>query len=334
MTIAEFVEKHFVPEHVAAKKPSGRTHYRAILKHVLTPEEVDGIFQAGRESSRARLKSVPDWPYLSNAPLHAGCSDEVQRLLTAGLARGYSTQTVIHIRNVVRAIFEHARKKFGLAGDNPADSVTLPEMVRKETHALTLAQAKHVLGVMRYPEKEMAMIAILTRMNMAEICGLQWKCVNLTDDWAKADSELIPPRTIAVRNQWRFGQLSAITKSGRRRTIPIPEPLLPALLSLSRRVRYTGPEDFVLVSRTGTPVNDSAIAARRLKRVGKELGMPWLSWQVFRRTRTKLAYELGMQSLERAAGRAQPEYGSSPAPPYSYISGSSLGLPGYRPASR
>lgn len=32
MTVAAFVEKVFVPEHVALKRLSGRTHFRSILK--------------------------------------------------------------------------------------------------------------------------------------------------------------------------------------------------------------------------------------------------------------------------------------------------------------
>jgi hypothetical protein len=38
-----------------------------------------------------------------------------------------------------------------------------------------------------------------------------------------------------------------------------------------------------------------------LKPIGKELQMPWLSWQVIRRTHTTLAHELGMQFLDRMA---------------------------------
>ena len=39
---------------------------------------------------------------------------------------------------------------------------------------------KAVLERMRYPEKEMTLLAIVTGMNVAEICGLQWKHVNLS----------------------------------------------------------------------------------------------------------------------------------------------------------
>src|ERR1700680_2852029 len=50
-------------------------------------------------------------------------------------------------------------------------------------------------------------------MNVAEICGLQWKRVNLTEAWSNTDGESIPPRTIAVRKQWYRGELGGLKKS-------------------------------------------------------------------------------------------------------------------------
>jgi len=297
MTIAGFVENVFVPEHVALKGLSGRTHYQAILKHVLTPKEVNRVFKVDPAKSKARLKAVPNWPYLGNLRLCDVRPDDVQQLVAAALARGYSTQTVKHIRNVVSAIFAHARKKGCFAGDNPASLVTLPEMTRKEARSLTLAQAKDVLAAMQYPEKEMTLFAIFTNMTIAEICGLQWRWVNFTDTWSVTEGQRIPPRTIAVKKEWYCGELSTPLK-GRHRSLPIPEPLLPVLIGLSRRANFTGPDDFVLVSRAGTPIREGNIAKRRLKLIGRDLKMPWLSWHVFRRTHTTLAFELGMQLLD------------------------------------
>jgi integrase len=88
-----------------------------------------------------------------------------------------------------------------------------------------------------------------------------------------------------------------VGRRDRSRNLPIPEALLPVLLGLSRRAKFIGPDDFVLVSRAGTPINEHNITPRRLKPIGKNLQMPWLSWHVFRRTRTTLARELGMQLL-------------------------------------
>jgi integrase len=314
MTITGFVERVFVKEHVATKAASGRTHFQAILKHVLKPEEVQRVFEADSQGSKVKMKTIPDWPYLGNMPLSETRTGDVQRLIEAAVARGYSAQTVKHIRNVVAAIFAHAKKRQCFHGDNPATQVVLPKMVRKEAHALTFAQAKDLLGAMEYPQRELALIAILTHMNVAEICGLQWKWVNLTDDWCMAEGERIPPRTIAVRRHFYRGELVSLPMKSRNRYLSIPEPLLEVLRGLRQRQRYTGPDDFVLASRVGTPVNQQDIAKRRLKPIGKTMKMPWLSWRVLSRTHTTLAHELGMRSLGGMAMPTSSHPGVVPCP--------------------
>jgi integrase len=300
MTIAEFVENSFVPEHVAIKGLAGRTHYRAILKHVLTPEEVQRVFKLEPYKSLTRLTAISDWPYISHLRLSETRPEHIERLMLAAQARGYSMQTVTHIRNVVSAIFSHARKANCFHGLNPASQVAVPGMSRKEAHLLSLPELKAVLERMRYPEKEMTLLAVVTGMNVAEICGLQWKHVNLSTTWQGQNGESIPGRSIAVRKQWYRGELNSV-KIGRTRNVEIPELLIPVLARLRERGRFTQPEDFVLVSEAGTPVNETNIASRRLKLVGQDLAMPWLSWHVFRRTRKEYLDRFGAEFVERMA---------------------------------
>jgi integrase len=294
----DFVERKFAHEHVARKTVSGQTHYKAMLKHVLTPEEVSLVFSGGTDAARTKLKALPNWPYMSKMRLCDIKPDDVQRLMSAALAQGYSWQTAAHIRNVISAIFEHARKE-RFADENPAALVTLPGVLRKEKHVMTLAQVNQVLGLMQYPEKEMALFALLTSMNMGEICGLQWKRVNLTEEWSTADGEPIPPGSFAIRKQWCRGELNDIGVKSRQRNVPIPEPLVPILLELSRRRTAISHDDFVLASRGGTPIRVDNILERRLKAIGKELEMPWLSWQVLRHAHRTLTYELGNTHLAK-----------------------------------
>ena len=301
MTVRDFVEHVFVPEHVVTKTRAGRIHYQAILKHVLTPEEVDRMFQVDAGAPNRKLKAVPNWPYLGNLRLCDARPDDVQRLISAALADGYSTETARHIRSVVSTIFTHARKKRWFTGDNPADPVKLPGPIRKEALGLTLSQAKQVLAALQYPEKELALIAILTGMKVPEICGLQWKHVNLTETWSDSDGEPIPPRTIRVRQQWCRGKLCAV--NGKIRDLPIPHLAFPLLFDLTRRGRYNSPSDFVLASRTGMPVDWKGSAARRLKPTGRDLQMPWLCWRVFSRTRTNWLNDLGTQFHELLVGQ-------------------------------
>ena len=293
LTIASFIETAFVPEYVQAKRLAGRSYYHAILKHVLPPEEVDRIFHVCHETSKAKLKAVSGWPYLGDLLVQDCRPEHVERLISAAQARGYSAQTVEHIRNVVSAIFSYAIKLRHYHHVNPAKTAILFERPNRNPHLLTLTEAKEVLRAMRYPEREMTLIAMLTSMNIVEICGLQWKHVNLTGTSSNTTDGPIPPFTIAVRKRWYRGELEDVS-GVRARNHSIPELLLPILITLSGRGRWTGADDFVLVSRVGTPVNAINITARRLRTIGNELQMPWLTWNVFRRGHFALKAELGV----------------------------------------
>src|SRR5438128_10241269 len=102
-----------------------------------------------------------------------------------------------------------------------ANLVQLPEMVRTESHALSFDQAFTTLTSLKSPAREMVLFAILTSMNIAEICGLQWKRVNLTDEFATVDGESLPPLTIAVRRQWYRGEYGSVKAKSRRRNLPM-----------------------------------------------------------------------------------------------------------------
>ena len=190
------------------------------------------------------------------------------------------------------AIFSYAKQEQCFIGDNPAKAVRLTESIRKKGRALTLAETKEILGAMEYLEKEMTLIATLTGLNVVEICGLQWKYVNLWKVMQNADSETIPPRTMAVRNQSYRGELENV-KQCRVIDIPIPQPLFQILLQLGSRAKVNGPEDFVFVSRAGTPINQTNLLERRLKPIAKQMRVPAMTWNLLLRTRKALLSELG-----------------------------------------
>jgi len=294
ITVAEFVETRFVPEFVSGKPLAGRAHYHSILKHVLTPEEVSRMIQIDGLHSAAKLTGHADWPYLSNLRLRAVRPDHVERLLAAATEKGYSPLTVKHIRSVISAIFSYAKQELVFLGANPAGLAKVPEVPHQNTLALSLVQTEQVLRAMRYPEKEMTMLALLTDMNVSEICGLQWKCVNLTGAWLNSQDESIPPISIAVTKQLSRGLLTNV-KDTRRRKIQIPEVLLSMLLMLNGRARFNGPDDFILTSRSGGAINVTNITARRLSSIGRKLEMPGLSWHALRRAHIAMKEAFGPQ---------------------------------------
>ena len=304
MSLAEFVQHKFIPEYVAIRKYAGRTHFRAILKYVLTPEQVTRAFALNSESTSLRLKSIEGWPYMDSLWLCDITVERIQNLISTLLQSGYSVQTATHVRNVIRAIFSHAIVAYGYRGTNPALLVNLPAMARKVGHSLTLNELKQIMKIMRYPEKGIALLGLLTEMSVAEICGLQWKCVNMSNVNCSFDEEWIPSKTIAVRTQWYRGEFGLV-RGKRKRLISISDLLCSILSELRSRDHFTGPQDFVMASQSGTPLYPENIARRRLKSIGKEFEMPWLSWNVFHRTHIALGAEFG-RHLHREYERLLP----------------------------
>ena len=169
-----------------------------------------------------------------------------------------------------------------------------------------MEQLSQVLEEMRYPEKEMMLLALFTGMNCAEIYGLQWKQVSLTDEELTSEGRPIPAKTILVSKQWYRGRADCV-KDNRIRELPIAQPLLDMLLKLKARGTFTGPDDFVLVSQAGTPINQNNVGKRRLRPAAVKLGVPSLTWQVILRTRHALASEFGVHFQGLLASIAQPD---------------------------
>ena len=96
-------------------------------------------------------------------------------------------------------------------------------------------------------------------------------------------------------------QLGSVSKR-RVGSLQIPRPLLPVLSQLSRNPKFARLNDFVLTSRSGSPVNQTNVLTRRLKPIGLELNMPGLSWHMVRRIHKELITESGAQFQDQMMG--------------------------------
>jgi hypothetical protein len=83
--------------------------------------------------------------------------------------------------------------------------------------------------------------------------------------------------------------------ANRIRVLDIPDPLFRLLLSLRRGRKHPDPDHFILASDSGGPICPANIRMSKLKPIGRRLGMPWLSWQVLKRTHDALLWELRIQ---------------------------------------
>jgi len=310
--MASFIETKFIPDHVEHKSFAGRTHYQAILKHILKPETVERMFTPYMGAMKARLRAVPGWPYLDDVKLCELAPDHIRQLTASASAHGYSPQTIKHIRNVVGAIISHARRERLFSGDNPVCDVKLPPMVRRESKNLTIAQVETILGLMKYPEREIALITIATGMSISEICALQWKHVNLTASAAYIEGEFLSSRSIKVKRQWSAGELMDLSHD-RVRNVIIPESLREHLKKMRPTKKIIDQNEFVISTRDGRPISPSNILLHGLKPIGCKLDMPWLSWQVLKRAQKAFMLELTMKYYGDLGGKNSTPHWASEA---------------------
>ena len=276
VTVRDFIETRFKTDVIWALKHAGQKHYKYILdRHVL--------------------------PAMGDVRLRDLTTDHVQALVRKKYEDGYSVQTVVHIRNAVSAVFNHAKLKRAYHGDNPAQGVRMPEMQRKETHALSFSLGNDLLSRFPSPVREMALLSMTGSLNVAEILALSWKRVNLTKETSVVGGEVLQANSLVVRENSYRGKFGTVKAKSRRRTVPLSTMVVKALVSLKQRSKFSGPDDLIFVSRKGTPLNENNLLRRVIKPIAVQLGMPWLSWHVFRHTHSTLGEQIGMALSDRQA---------------------------------
>jgi len=291
-TLTEFVRIKFIPEYVEQKSIAGRRHYQAMLKHILRPDTVDQVFNPGL--AKSRLKAIPNWPYLDKIRVCELREQHVRDLIVAAVGQGYSSQTVKHIRSVLGVIIAHAKREGLFTNENPVTSVESPQIRRHRLQDLTIGQARTMLRMMQHPEREIALIAITTGMSIQEICGLQWKHINLERISKDCEGDDVPPGCILLKQHWYPDGIVDL-HTNRIRLIEIPQPLAMTFLRLKQEANSSEPTSFVFAFPSGAPIRPASLCTMRLKLIGRQIAVPWLSWQVVKRAHDAILSELRIQ---------------------------------------
>lgn len=310
MLVRDFVERRFKPEYVTTLKPGGQDHYDVVLKHVTAAlggmplrtvkhEHVQrmclDLLKKTYTIGKDRVREVKDKATGKRVELFEKRARQVP----------YSRQAALHLKNATSAVFSYAKTVHMYSGDNPAANVRLPEMIRKEKHSLTVDQMKLWLDVAPSPARQMSHLSVLTSMNAAEMRGLQWQDVNLTDEWQVWDGVAVQPKSIVIRRQWSTrrggGAYHTVKARGRGRDLPMDTSIEKLFHGLASRDKFIGPHDPVFASSTGRPVDTHNLLNRVLKPIGIKLGMPWLGWHVFRHTHASWLRQDGASPADQMA---------------------------------
>jgi integrase len=227
---------------------------------------------------------------------------DIEQVIALAIEGGMAPATARHIRKVVSAIWTRAKKLKFASGDNPATVADVPELEPvREKIALSAEKVRSVLSMLPEPVRTMVLCAVLTSMNVSELCGMRWKHVNLSPDWDSFDGDALPPFTIAIRQHFTRGEVGTLKSGSRRRNVPIPELLVTALAKLKARPNFNGPNDVVFCARGGTPINENNTRRRLFAKIAKDVGVARLSWHVFRYSHATFTESIGMHARDRQA---------------------------------
>lgn len=272
-TVQQFVDLRFRPDHIALLKASGRQHYEHLLRaHIL--------------------------PTLGAMQLRDVDADMVQRLLSAK-AQTYSSQTVLHVRNALSALFRHARRLKFYSGALPTEDAALPTLRHAERRALTWPQVAALADGM--PQRHRALVIVLaqTGMRIGEAAGLNWSACNFTDEWAVRDGIAIPANAICVRRNWTRGELTDLKGSDKVRIVPMTAEVWVALQVHRERSKWIGEDQPVFTGNTGSRLDAHNVGQRSLKTAAAKIGCPWVSWHVLRHTAATLGEVAGLTPAEK-----------------------------------
>ena len=271
MTLNEYIEYKFIPDHVIHCKPAGQKHYAYIIeKHIE--------------------------PTIGEMELRDLKVDHVRKLIGAK-ARDYSRQTLKHIRTVLRTVIDHARDAGYFVGDNPAAAkIKLPDREPKRVEAYTWEEARLILKHLPSPIYEMAFLSVTTSLNVAELLGVRVGCVNLSDERCQRSGEVLPASSIAVRENYYEGKYGSLKAGSRRRFVAIPSPITGPLAVLCKGKPADAP---LFANRTGRkPIDPHNVTNRLFKKLTGLLGIK-VNWHRFRHCNATFTDFLGMETADR-----------------------------------
>ncbi|MFN3683279.1 MAG: tyrosine-type recombinase/integrase [Fimbriimonadaceae bacterium] len=228
---------------------------------------------------------------------------EVQAFLAGLSERGLARNTVRAARAVLSSAYTEAVRR-GLAGSNPAKGAEVPRNARaaRERTALRPEQAARLLDAAEGTEWSLLLAFLLfTGCRIGEATGLRWEDVDTEGGTARIRGQLQ-----RVRGALR---IVPSTKTGRERTVAVPESLTRALESTRLLQSAEGigdPEGVVFLTAEGRRVDPKTFNAA-LRALCRKAGVPEISAHCLRHTAATLALaQTGdLHATQKALGHSQ-----------------------------
>ncbi|HWX45705.1 MAG TPA: site-specific integrase [Solirubrobacteraceae bacterium] len=292
---------------VAGAKPSTLRDHGYVLAEPGTPHK------RGKGTTAGHVMAA-----LGNRPAAKITTREIEDLLATVSATSASPRTVNKYRNIIAAVFGYGcRPSTYSLPANPARAADR----RREPHpgALVFYSPEDVEAIARalaegrhrdpaHPavsdgeraarqaedsqDAEIVRVAAYAGLRLGELLALRWHDVDF------AGSVLTIARAMSAGEE-------CSTKSGRVRLVPLADQAAAALDRMSRRERYTCPEDLVFCNVYGRALDDSALR-RRYRRAQATAGVRPLRFHDLRHTFGSLLAVGGVDvvTIQKAMGHS------------------------------
>jgi len=211
----------------------------------------------------------------------------VQRYLSGMADWKLSQESKDKIRDVLSSILGSA-VSYGLLVKNPVQGVRLPtpKSGKRTKPYITQEQFAKLIESIPEPYATMLYLAAYTGLRPSEVIGLRRR--NVHED------------SITIEERYCRGDWGAPKSEASNATVPVNQAVIERIRRLDtlkaevragkgtrryRVVKFTAPDDLVFQSpETGGPMRDNNILVRHLKPAARRLGLPWVNWQVLRRS--------------------------------------------------
>jgi integrase len=169
--------------------------------------------------------------------------DEFRRHLLTVVSRRTAQKTLV----ILHGLLKYAKRRDWIAA-NPAEDAEKVTVKRRAEFAVLSPAEVAAVARAATDDQEAALITVaaFTGLRMGELRALRWRDVDFGN------------RLVHVRRSlWRTEE--GTPKSGKARSVPLIDQAARALDGLSRRKRFTGPDDYVFASEAGGKLHDGAM---------------------------------------------------------------------------
>jgi integrase len=210
-----------------------------------------------RPSTVSDYRSVVDArlaPEFGAEPVEAITTERIDRWRAGLVAEGkLSARTINKYLALLHSIFKRAVRFYELSSNPAAGVDRQPQRRSGDINVLTPDEVR-LLALHAETQQDAALytVAAFAGLRLGELRALRWADV----DFAK--------QLIHVRRNYT-GHALGVPKSGKVRSVPLIDPAARAIDGLSRRERFTEPDDLVFIGMAGDHFDDSALRRRFVK---------------------------------------------------------------------